>query len=590
MSDIFISYSSHDRTKAERLADELATSGYSVWIDQSGIGGALNWSAEIVDAIAGCTTVVFLISSHSVTSENVAREIHLASEKKKNILPIIIEETQLPRIFEYPLAGLQRVRYERTKDILHALELLKQGHSVLEQMQSSTSRVGDDGFIHLAVLPFDDLSPQHDNEWFADGMMDELIGTLGSIEKLRVPSRTDVLYYRTHKPKVKEIAKDLGVRYLVEGSVRKAGEKIRITATLIDTQTNQQLWTNRFDGTFDDIFEFQDKVSREITASLKLKLTPEEVKKLAADPTQNIEAYELYLRGLEYYRLVTKDGYEKALRLFNEAIKLDPKFTDATLASANTYIAYYRDYSRDLTWINKATDYIQRLESVVGVTAETLWIRGEIEWITGNFESAESKLIDASKIKPNHFGIYNILGNLYYHTSRVNLSVEAFTKALALYKNTSSYYNLLCALSESDQKEKLAEIAIESLTLFEKQMVKFPDDIQLQLNYTFALIWSKKSIAAMHQLSDLLKKNNLDGFTLYNIGASYDELGYPEKNIELFKRAIEMGYRDIDNMRNYVIRDQTYQPQVNQLVAELEKIIRTENSQTVVNSGQIDRN
>lgn len=578
MSDIFISYSSHDRTKAERLADELATCGYSVWIDQSGIGGALNWSAEIVDAIAGCTTVVFLISSHSVTSENVAREIHLASEKKKNILPIIIEETQLPRIFEYPLAGLQRVRYERTKDILHALELLKQGHSVLEQMQSSPNRVADDGFIHLAVLPFDDLSPQHDNEWFADGMMDELIGTLGAIEKLRVPSRTDVLYYRTHKPKAKEIAKDLGVRYLVEGSVRKAGEKIRITATLIDTHANHQIWTNRFDGTFDDIFEFQDKVSREITASLKLKLTPEEVKKLTSDPTQNVEAYELYLKGVEYQRFITKDGYNNAIRLFEGAIKLDSVFIDAKLQLANTFVAYYREYDRNNKWLLKAELLLNEAETIGGETARTLWIRGEIKWIKGELEEAEKVLLKASNIESNHSGIYNILGNLYYQTSRPHEAVFAFQKAIDVEKTTGAYFNLLAALIDVHEETKAQTIATEALGLFQKQILHFPDNIHLQLNYAYVLICAKKSEEALSQLEDLLRHSNLDGFTLYNIGAFYDELGYPDKNIELFNRAIENGYRDIDNMRNYVIRDQTYQPQVNELVTELEEIIRTENS------------
>lgn len=577
MSDLFISYSSHDRTKAERLADELATCGYSVWIDQSGIGGALNWSAEIVDAIAGCTTVVFLISSHSVTSENVAREIHLASEKKKNILPIIIEETQLPRIFEYPLAGLQRVRYERTKDILHALELLKQGHSVLEQMQSSTSRVGDDGFIHLAVLPFDDLSPLHDNEWFADGMMDELIGTLGALEKLRVPSRTDVLYYRTHKPKAKEIAKDLGVRYLVEGSVRKAGEKIRITATLIDTHTNHQLWTNRFDGTFDDIFEFQDKVSREITASLKLKLTPEEVKKLASDPTQNVEAYELYLRGVEYQRLITKDGYNNAVRLFEEAIKLDPAFIDAKLQLANTLIAHYREYDRNSKWLQRAESLLIEAEAIGGETARTLWIRGEIKWIKGELDEAEKSLIKASQIDSNYSGIYNILGNLYYQTNRPQEAVSAFQKAIDIEKSTGAYFNLLCALIDVHEETNAQEIAIESLSLFQKQVLHFPDNKHLQLNYAYVLNCAKKTDEALRQLEDLLRHSDLDGFTLYNIGAFYDELGYPDKNIELFKRAIERSYRDIDNMRNYVIRDQSYQPQIDQLVTKLEKIIRSEN-------------
>lgn len=576
MSEIFISYSSYDRTKAERLAGELTTCGYSVWIDQSGIGGALNWSAEIVDAIAECSTVIFLISSHSVTSENVAREIHLASEKKKNILPIIIEEIQLPRIFEYPLAGLQRVRYERTQDILHALELLKQGHSVLEQMQATSSRVSDDGYVHLAVLPFDDLSPKHDNEWFADGMMDELIGTLGSLQLMRVPSRTDVLYYKQHKPKAKEIAKDLGVRYLVEGSVRKAGEKIRITASLIDTEANHQLWTNKFDGSFDDIFEFQDKVSREITEALKLKLTPDEVKKITSDPTQNVEAYELYLRGKEFHNLVTRDGYEKAMRLFEEAIKLDPNFADAILAAASTYCVYYRECSRDSVWLNKADIYLSKVESVTGETAKTLWIKGEIAWIRGEYQLAEEELLRGVSLDPNNQSLYNILGNLYQKQTRLERAIWAFEKALEINKDVNTYYNLIVTLTELNDKDRLRTIATDAISFYQKHLIKFPDSTFTKLSLAVAYFYSGNQPRALEMMNILRSDAAVDGVTLFNLGVLYSDMGFLKENVDLFKLAIERGFREIEAFKNYTIPDPQLQKQIMLLISELETIISHE--------------
>jgi TolB-like protein len=549
MAEIFVSYSSYDRAKAEQLVTQLETAGHSVWIDQHGIGGALNWSAEIVDAISECTTVAFLISAHSVSSENVAREIHLASEKKKNILPIIIEETQLPRIFEYPLAGLQRVRYERIEDILHAVDLLKQGHSILEQMQAPASRTSDDGYVHLAVLPFDDLSPQHDNEWFADGMMDELIGTLGALEKMRVPSRTDVLYYRTHKPKVKEIAKDLGVRYLVEGSVRKAGERIRITATLIDTHANHQIWTNRFDGNFDDIFEFQDNVSREITAALKLKLTPAEVKKITADPTQNVEAYELYLRGLEYMRRHTRDGYENGLRLMDEAIKLDENFSDAFLAKSYAFTTYYREFSRDQNLLESAFKSVTIAEQLSGETARILWMRGDILLQQGDTDGAETLLNKAISIDKNFVQSYNVLGILNLDKQNYQKAVDYFESAVSIEPSFSTYYNLLIALSSIPKDNRLVTIANYALPVMERYIRRSPDDLYAQVRYAYSLFWAGKTEESKILAEKISSLQSTDANILYNLGSLFEDLGVIETHFELISKAIQYGFQQFDVLK-----------------------------------------
>src|SRR5262245_1616367 len=134
MADVFFSYSSKDRPQAMALVDHLRSHGYSVWIDQGGIGGAMNWSSEIVSAINDCKTLLFLISSNSIHSENIAREVHLASEKHKSILPVVLERVQLPVMFEYPLSGLQRLKYENTDAIAKALEAMLKGKSASDAL------------------------------------------------------------------------------------------------------------------------------------------------------------------------------------------------------------------------------------------------------------------------------------------------------------------------------------------------------------------------------------------------------------------------------------------------------------------------
>lgn len=329
MAELFISYAKSDRTHALDLASELREHGFSVWIDQASIGGAKNWATEIVEAIDACSTFVCLLSPHSLASHNVAKELHLASEKQKHILPVLIERVTLPSNFEYSLAGVQRVYYQDRPAIFQALELLR-GIVATEELSATPISIPEDDSIRIAVLPFDDLSPLHDNQWFADGMMDELISTLGSLERVKVPPRSDVLHYRNHKKKSREIAREVGVRYLIEGGVRKAKEKIRINASLVDTVKSEQLWASKFDGTFEDIFEFQESVAKQITEALELKLTPKEKKIVEDRGTQNAEAYELYLKGGHAQDYHTKESYLQALDCYEKAVALDPNLRAGT--------------------------------------------------------------------------------------------------------------------------------------------------------------------------------------------------------------------------------------------------------------------
>ncbi len=577
MADVFISYSSKDRPQAMSLVEQLRSSGYSVWIDQGGIEGAMNWSSEIVEAINDCKTLLFLISGNSIKSENIAREIHLASEKRKSILPVVLERVQLPVMFEYPLSGLQRLKYENTPAIEKALAAMLKGKSASDALSTvSTDAKSEDGFVHLAVLPFDDLSSAHDNDWFADGMTDELINTLGTLEKMKVPGRNDIMFSKKNRPRTKEIADDLKVRYIVDGSVRKAGEKIRITASLMDVLDNRQLWSHNYDGVFDNIFELQDTVAKQIAESLKLKLTPMDIARIEDRPTENVEAYELYLRGMEFQRRITRDGYERAIKLYQETINLDPKFVIAYLELASTYVAYYRECSRDKNWLLRAEENLIKAEDISGQTAKTLWIHGEIAWQKEDFENAERILLLAINTDPTYQASYNILGNLYLRTGKTREAASAFEKAAELQKTTFSYFNFLAALFASNNNEKVITVAQEALPVFQKHILRNPDDMISRVNSAFILFWAGQKESSFSEAETLSQVKDLDGMALFNLGALYGELGHPDKNIILFKRALNNGFRELEALINYDIGDKTFQPQLEGLVTELKAIIRAE--------------
>jgi TolB-like protein/class 3 adenylate cyclase len=187
----------------------------------------------------------------------------------------------------------------------------------------------------LAVLPFVNISGDDEQEYFSDGMTEDLITDLSRISGLTVISRTSTSGYKGKKVDIRDVGKALGVRYVLEGSVRKAGEQIRINAQLIDATTGGHLWAERYDGTLNDIFSLQDRVLEKIVASLALRLSEMERLRLAAKGTDSVAAHDLYLRGLFQESIFTREGNQEAMRFYEQALSIDPDYALAYARIAN---------------------------------------------------------------------------------------------------------------------------------------------------------------------------------------------------------------------------------------------------------------
>ncbi len=189
----------------------------------------------------------------------------------------------------------------------------------------------------IAVLPFFNLSNDPEQEYFSDGMTDDLITDLSKISGLLVIARNSVFTYKGKPVKIQQVAGDLGVRYVLEGSIRKIGDQVRINAQLIDSTTGHHLWAERYDGAMDNIFSLQDKITSKIVSALALKLTAAEQDHTKSDETDNVGAYDAFLRGWEHYQRFTPEDFSKAIKLFKRAIELDPNYGRAYAALALTY-------------------------------------------------------------------------------------------------------------------------------------------------------------------------------------------------------------------------------------------------------------
>ena len=214
------------------------------------------------------------------------------------------------------------------------------------------------------MLYFENLSGVKEDEYFRDGITEDIITELSKIKGLNIFSRPTVLAYRDKSVTPAQIGQQLGAAYVLAGSLRRAGNRLRINAQLVDTRTDFPLWSERYDREMQDVFELQDEIARKIAEALRITLTPQEQADLAARPTDNLQAYDLYLRGKSYARRLTRQDLEFARQMFENAMALDPKFALAYAAVANACALIYYNYGRDEVWMERARTASEKAASL----------------------------------------------------------------------------------------------------------------------------------------------------------------------------------------------------------------------------------
>jgi TolB-like protein/class 3 adenylate cyclase len=209
----------------------------------------------------------------------------------------------------------------------------------------------------IAVLPFTNMSGDPEQEYFADGIVDDIITALSHFKALFVIARNSSFTYKGRAVDVKQVGRELGVRYVLEGSVRKAANRVRITGQLVDTATGAHLWAERFDGGLDDIFDLQDQVTESVVGAIAPAVEKAEIERAKRKPTESLDAYALYLRGLaKHYQFANRQTNNEALRLFNSAIELDPDFAAAYGRAASCYL-----FAKTEAWISVTSNEISEV-------------------------------------------------------------------------------------------------------------------------------------------------------------------------------------------------------------------------------------
>ena len=328
---VFISHASRDATAAAALVAGLEQAGLPCWISSRDVAPGANYQEAIVGAIRDGRAVVVLISHAANTSDEVKKELSLASAAGRAVYPVRLDGAAPNPALSYELATRQWIEGADLPALTARLATAIQGETskpaASEPPTASALALPDKP--SLVVLPFQNMSGDAQQEYFVDGLVDDITTALSCIRSLFVISRNSAFTYKGRAVDVRQVGRELGVRYVLEGSVRKAGARVRISGQLVDTATGAQLWADRFEGALEDVFDLQDQVTSSVVGAIEPQLQRAEIERALRKPTQDLGAYDYFLRGMVIVHEGRSERLPEAQALFAQAVAIDAKYAAA---------------------------------------------------------------------------------------------------------------------------------------------------------------------------------------------------------------------------------------------------------------------
>lgn len=395
----------------------------------------------------------------------------------------------------------------------------------------------------IAVLPFLNMSGDAENEYFSDGIAEEILNLLVKLPQLRVASRTSSFVFKGEQVDMKAVGNKLGVGTVLEGSVRRAGDRVRITAQLIEVATDSHLWSESYDRELKDVFAIQDDIARSIVAALEVTLTPRDRRALQSVATEDTQAYDYYLRGRRYFYEFTRRQFHNAIRMFKRAIEQDPNFALAYAGMADAYSLLYQ-------WADSSEENIRRANeaSIKAVTldpdsAEANAARGNALAISGKHEEAERAFENAILLNPGKSGPYYFYGRDCLAQGKFEKAARLFREACRL--NPDDYEApgfLAMAYAQLGREAEKDEANRRFLECIEKHVDLHPDDGRGLAFGAYALAEAGQIDRARDWAARALEAGKDEPAITYNVACLHALLGESEEAIKFLERAVEHGY------------------------------------------------
>jgi serine/threonine protein kinase/tetratricopeptide (TPR) repeat protein len=398
----------------------------------------------------------------------------------------------------------------------------------------------------IAVLYFENLSGVKEDEYFRDGITEDIITELSKIKGLNIFSRPTVLAFRDRPVTPAQIGQQLGAAFVLTGSLRRSGNRLRINAQLIDTHTDFPLWSERYDREMQDVFEVQDEIARKIAEALRVTLTPQEQAELAARPTDNMQAYDLYLRGKSYVRRLTRQDLEFARQMFENATALDPKFALAFAAVANACALVYYNYGRDEAWMERARAASERAAALQPDLPEADIARAWVLYAGQHYEETIRLARQAIARKPDCGGYY-LLGRALFSAGRyqelADIAELAIQSAGGDYNVYSPITNALGALGKLEALRNVRQRRTQAL---EAQLRQVPEDVRARIMLSIDYADAGRIDDAMREVSLAIVLRPDEASVLYNAACALCKMNKKAEALDALRKAWQAGFGDPD--------------------------------------------
>jgi non-specific serine/threonine protein kinase len=464
--------------------------------------------------------------------------------------PAVQLNTALPPDFETVMRkALEKdrsLRYqsatELKTDLLRLQRDLDSGKRRAADQEDSRSREVQKS---IAVLYFENLSGAKEDEYLRDGVTEDIITELSKIKGLRIFSRPTVLAYRDKTVTPAQIGQQLRAAYVLAGSLRRAGSRLRINAQLVDTQTDFPVWSERYDREMADVFELQDDIAHKIADALRITLSPQEQQALAAKPTDNLQAYDLYLRGKSYSRRLTRHDMEFALQMFENAVALDSRFAEAHAAIATVCAQFHYHFDRSRTWIDRADGASQRASGLGRDVPEVLVAEAWILYAEDKHEEVIAQVRRVIQRKPDTAGAYYLLGRSLFAAGRYQEVADMADAALAAAGDDYNVYvPIQNALGALGKVEALRNVFQQQIQVLEVHIKQVPEDARGRalLATDYSSLGRVEDALREAQLAMALRAN--DAMVLYNVACVFGQLGRKDDALDALRKAWEAGFKD----------------------------------------------
>ena len=437
MPDIFLSYNREDQARARLFAEAFAAEGFSVWWD-SDLKAGEAYDQVTETALRTAKAVVVLWSPRSVVSRWVRAEATLA-DRNKTLVPCTIEPCERPIMFELTQTAELGHWQGDAQDRAWVAFLGDVRRFVGKEAQAAqpveAAPLPLPSKPSIAVMPFANLSGDPDQEYFADGMVVEIVEALSRCRSIFVIASSSSLSFKGKGVSAQDAARQLGVRYILEGSVRKAGARVRIGVQLIDAVENQPIWTQRFEDTLEDIFDLQDKVALAVAGKIEPTIEQAEIQRVSARPTENMGSYDLYLRAVAAISSFSRAGFMIALDLAGRAVALDPEFGLALALLARIHYAIDNfGWSDDLPGNHRqGAEMAQRaLKAGKDDAAVLALVALSLARFSDDRSAAQAMAERATNLNPGSSQAWTSRGFLHMISGEPDLAVEALETALRL--------------------------------------------------------------------------------------------------------------------------------------------------------------